>query len=107
MAIYKNREVNIVSYITDESPVVEVQHLRSGDREMVKLNELQITEEEKKQFKDQDFFNRVNVISDKDLQDLRDSQDPKKIEAKKQNKDKDVSVSHIKVNADEVLRKAR
>jgi hypothetical protein len=105
MAIYKNREVQITSYITDVSPVVEIQH-QSGEREFVNLRNLQFTEDEKKEFsKDQDnIADGVAVIKDKDLQDLRDSQDPEKIqkEKDKQNKTVDVPVSKIKVDAEEI-----
>lgn len=105
MAIYKNREVQITSYITDVSPVVEIQH-QSGEREFVNLRNLQFTEDEKKEFsKDQEnVIDGVAVIKDKDLQELRDSQNPEKIQKEKDKQDKniDIPVSKIKVDANEV-----
>lgn len=105
MAIYKNREVQITSYITDVSPVVEIQH-QSGEREFVNLRNLQFTEDEKREFsKDQEnVIDGVAVIKDKDLQELRDSQNPEKIQKEKDKQDKniDIPVSKIKVDANEV-----
>ncbi len=108
MAVYKNREVTVMSYVTNESPTVEIMH-RNGDREQVKLREVAFTEDEKKNLVDEtNPTDSVTVIKDKDLKELRDSQDREKIEAeqKKNKKSEDVSVSSIKVNADEVKQKA-
>ena len=105
MAIYKNREVQITSYITDVSPVVEIQH-QSGEREFVNLRNLQFTEDEKKEFskEQQNVIDAVAVIKDNDLQELRDSQNPEKIQKEKDKQDKniDIPVSKIKVDANEV-----
>lgn len=105
MAVYKNREVEITSYVTNESPVVEIRH-QNGDREMVNLREVQFTEQEKKTLSNDQTtsVDNVAVIKDKDLQALRDSQDAEKIEKRQANEgtDVDVPVSRIKVNADEV-----
>lgn len=110
MAVYKGREVQILGRAdgADTSPMYRVLD-PYGQEEQVSLSQIQVTEEEKKQIltENQETL-YVNVIKDKDLQDLRDSQDPEKIKAKedKENKNKDVPVSSVKVNADEVARKA-
>ena len=83
MAIFKGREVQVIgkSDGTDTSPLYTIEH-KDGQREMVSLNQIQMTEKEVKESKDGVAYHLdgVQVIKDKDLQDLRDSQDRKKIE---------------------------
>lgn len=83
MAIYKGREVTLLGPSTGEdvSPMYDIQE-QSGQRASVKFSTLQLTEKEKTDLDKQGALHvkNANVIKDKDLQDLRDSQNPKKIE---------------------------
>lgn len=83
MAVYKGREVIVIGKTdaTDTSPLYTIQH-PNGERESVRLNQIKMSEKEIKDAKDgaQWHVDGVQVIKDKELQDLRDTQDPKKIE---------------------------
>lgn len=85
MAVYKNREVEVVHNMpgTEEGAMVTVIH-KNGDKEAVKLREVALTKDELNQMKEasSNSYNGIKVISDKDLKSLRDSQDPAKIEKK-------------------------
>ncbi len=103
MAVYKNREVEITSIVTDENPMVEIMH-KDGTREQVRAVQVQVTKDEQKEFAKQHAGDKFSVIEDKDLKDLRDSQDPEKIkkEQEKNPQDQDVTVNKIKVPADQI-----
>lgn len=111
MAIYKGREVQLLGRLSggEESPLYRVMD-KDQNVEHVALDQMQFTSEEKKQLeKDHgQVASTLNVIEDKDLKELRDGQDRQKIEErqKKEPQNRDVPVSNIKVNADEVARKA-
>ena len=110
MAIYKGREVQVLgrSDGADVSPMYDILD-QWNQRSSVKLNELQFTEEEVKGIKDHanKHFDTVNVIKAKDLQELRDGQDPKKIEEKQgKSKTAPVEVSKVMVDPAEVQDKS-
>ncbi len=103
MAILRNREVSYLGPVSgnDSSRAVRIRDAW-GNEEIVKLNELKFTEAEKKDLMESEGnqLNGVATISDKDLKDLRDSTDAKKIEDRQAKEDKDVTVpvSEIKVD---------
>lgn len=103
MAVYKNREVDVAFSLPQAQGMVEVTHKGTLDKEHAKLAEVRFTKEEmdklEKQHKTQ--MTEHNTISDKELQDLRDSQDPEKI--KKAEKDQ-VAKDH-KANAEKPVSK--
>lgn len=110
MAIYKGREVQIIGKVGgyDTSPLYTIQH-RDGNREDVKLDHVQITEAEKKEAEKGAVWHLEGtpVIKDKDLQDLRDSQDKKKIEEnQKKHGSGPVEVSKVMVDPAEVQDKS-
>lgn len=111
MAIYKGREVQLLGRLdgVDESPLYRVMD-KQQQVEHVRLGDMQLTEDEKKDLQKVHGLAIADVptISDKDLQELRDGQNREKIEEKqkKNPQNKDVAVSTVKVNADEVARKA-
>lgn len=86
MAVHKGREVQILgrSDGDDLSPMYDILD-QWNERSSIPLNQLQLTEKEKADLEKQGalHLDRANVISDKDMQSLRDSQDAKKIEADK------------------------
>lgn len=89
MAIYNGREVQI-ERIQDTNPIsgsAVVSH-KNGTVERVSLSNLQLTADEKKQIEKDHNLNldTANTISDKDVKQIRDSQDPDKVEKKKENK---------------------
>lgn len=94
MAIYKGREVQLLgrSDGADVSPMYDILD-QWNQRSSVKLNELQFTSKEVEDMKKQnyDHLSGVRKIEDKDLQELKDGQDKKKIE-EKQGKQKPSSV---------------
>lgn len=84
MAVYKGREVTILGRADaiDAAPMYRVLD-QWGQEEQVPLDKLEVTEDEKKQLtSDNEQSLTFKVIKDKDLQDLRDSQDADKIKAK-------------------------
>lgn len=106
MAVYKGREVELLGKVggADTSPLYTIQH-RGGGREDIPLNQLQLTEEEVKNAeKDASWhLGGVNVIKDKDLQELRDSQDKEKIEERQgKQSPKPVEVNKVMVDPAEV-----
>jgi len=107
MAVYKNREVQLLGRAdgADVSPTYRVLDSQ-GQEEQVQLNQLQVTEEEKKQLNlaHGSTVADVKVISNKDLQELRDGQDPKKIEErqKKEGTDVTVPVSEVRVDKSKI-----
>lgn len=82
MALYKNREVDVAFNLPTSDDMVEVTHKSNLEKEHVKLSEVRFTKEEmdklEKQHKLQ--MTAYNTVSDKELKDIRDSQDPEKIE---------------------------
>lgn len=110
MAIYKGREVHVLGRTNgeDTSPLYDILD-QWGQRSSVKLNELQFTDEEVKEQKEKavNHFDYANVISKEDLQDLRDSQDKKKIEEnQKSTRPGPVEVSKVMVDPSEVQDKS-
>lgn len=108
MAVYKNREVGVLSFVSAEDSIVEIVH-KDGSREQVNASQVQFTDDEVKDLSKGFGTERLNTIDSKDLQSLRDSQDKEKIE-KTQSKNPesvDVPVSQIKVNANEVNKAKR
>src|SRR4051812_47970503 len=86
MAVYKGREVQILGRAdaVDTAPMYRVLD-DQGQVEHVSLDRLEVTEDEKKQLTaDSEASLTFKVIKDKDLKDLRDSQDADKIKAKQE-----------------------
>lgn len=86
MALLRNREVSIVSRAdaADATPVYTVAYA-NGTKENAKLTELQLTNDEYKdmlRLNGEVYMNDVQKIDDKALQEIRDSQDRAKIEAR-------------------------
>lgn len=88
MAIYNGREVQVLNVIPTQGNLPTAEDVQISDKQginyTVKLSQLQLTEDEKKklQEKHHERYNDLKTVSDKDVQNLRDSQDPKKIEEK-------------------------
>lgn len=112
MAIYKGREVHLLGRLSggEESPLYRVMD-KDQNVEHVALDQMQFTADEKKQLERDhgSVASSLTVIEDKDLKELRDGQDRQKIEERQKNQpqNRDVAVSQVKVNADEVARKAK
>lgn len=109
MAIYKGREVEVVGRAdgADVSPLYTIQH-KDGNREQVKMNQLQFTEEEVKNAKEGSALHLegANVIKNDELQKLRDSQDREKIEkSQKTQPTEPVEVKKVMVDPKEVQEK--
>lgn len=86
MAILRNREVTILDRVdsADMSPVYVVSYT-NGVKENAKLTDLRLTKDEYGYMLRQNgdvYMNNVSRIDDKELQDIRDSQDRVKLEAK-------------------------
>lgn len=85
MAILRNREVTYLGPVSghDSSQPVRVED-KHGIIEIVKASELRFTEDEKKDMLkyEENQINGFNTISDKELKELRDSQDPEKVDPK-------------------------
>lgn len=86
MALLRNRPVTILnrSDAADHSPVYVVSY-SNGIRENAKLTDLQLTQAEYKDMlrnNGEVYMHSVQTISDSDLQDILDSQDKDKIEAR-------------------------
>lgn len=106
MAILRNREVTILGRTdgTDVTPTYTVMY-PDLNRENVSLSDLRLTEDEYKEMTKQNGENamiNVKKIDDKELQDLRDSQDPQKIEANRKSQPDTVTVKSIQVPTSEV-----
>ncbi len=83
MAVYRGREVHILGRTTGEDITPSYDILDQwNERSSVKLPELHLTEEEIQKMKDQAIHHLhfAKIIADKDLQELKDSQDKRKIE---------------------------
>lgn len=111
MALLRNREVVILGRADaeDASPNYTVLYPH-GDRENVKLSELQLTKQEAEEMKKshgENVMTDVKVIEDKDLQEIRDGQDKAKIEARqgKQDTTQPVEVKRVMVDPAEVAEK--
>lgn len=112
MALLRNREVSLIGKADgqDESPTYTVMY-KDGERENVRLSELQLTEEEHKNLAKQHgelVVSNVSKIDNKTLQEIRDSQDKRKIEERqaKAPSDRPVPVSKVMVDPTEVANKA-
>jgi len=110
MAIYKGREVHVLGRTNgeDTSPLYDILD-QWNQRSSVKLNELQFTEDEVKQQREKavNHLDYANVIKQDELQELRDSQDKKKIEAQqKRIGPGPVEVSKVMVDPAEVQDKS-
>ena len=110
MAVYKGREVSVLGKTggEDTSPLYTIID-KDGNREDVKLNQIQFTEKELKDAKDgaQWHLDGAQVIKDKDLQELRDSQDREKIEkSQSTQKPGPVEVNKVMVDPSEVKDKS-
>ena len=110
MAIYKGREVSVLGRAdgADVSPLYTIMQ-KDGEREIVPMSQIQMTEKELKDAKDgsQWHLDGVQTIKDKDVEEQRKLTSKEEIE-KNQNKNPqkhDVEVSKIKVDADEVAQK--
>jgi hypothetical protein len=69
MAVYKGRHVVIDQFISNETPTVKITYLGNStgvpqDTEWVKLADVALTEEEKKQLEEQNAPNYFNVINE-------------------------------------------
>lgn len=98
MAVYNGREVQVFPLPRNTyEPQENVQIIdKDGQTYIVKLSQVQFTEDERKnmQVETGKKFDHVQVIKDKELKDLRDSQDHKKNEerVKAQEAPKDVII---------------
>jgi len=106
MAILRNREVTILGRTdgTDVTPTYTVQY-PDLNRENVSLSELSLTEDEHKEMTKQHgeaAMTNVKKVDNKHLQELRDSQDPKKIEEKRKAQPESVTVHTLQVPTSEV-----
>lgn len=107
MAVFKGREVEIMGKVggTDTGPLYTIQH-KQGNREDVRLDELELTEAEVKEMEKNATWHlgSAKVIKDKDLQDLRDKQDKQKIEEQQKKNPQQglVEVDKIMVDSEEV-----
>lgn len=87
MAIYNGREVSLLNTIP--TGFVETQNVTivypDGATQQVPLNTLQFSKKEKDQIQKEagSKFDNVSVIEDKDLQVLKDGQNPDKIDTSK------------------------
>lgn len=110
MAIYKGREVQLLgrSDGADVSPMYDILD-QWNQRSSVKLNEIQFTSKEVEDMKKQnyDHLNHVSKIEDKDLQELKDGQDRKKIEERQKKQGTEpVEVKRVMVDPAEVSDKS-
>lgn len=110
MAIYKGREVQVLgpSSGEDVSKMYDVLD-QWNQRSSVKLSELQFTGKEIEDLKKQNVeqFTSYNKIEDKDLQELKDGQDKKKIEeSQKKQSTQPVEVKRVMVDPSEVSDKS-
>lgn len=112
MALLRNREVTLLNKAdaADASPVYTVAYA-NGNRENVKLNELQLTEAEYKDMLRQNgevYMHDVQKIEDKDLQEIRDSQDADKINEKQDKDQSPVVEKQVKISPTETeIRKVK
>lgn len=111
MALLRNREVTILSRTdgADMSPVYTVSY-PNGVRENAKLSELQLTKDEYGNMLRQNgevYMHNVQRIDDKELQEVRDSQDKNKIEQRQKGIKPEVVEKQVKVSPTEteVLKK--
>jgi hypothetical protein len=109
MAVYKGREVQLLGKTNgeDTAPLYTIQH-RDGNREDVKLNQIQLTEDEVKVAEKSSTQHLMTAprIKNEDLQKLRDSQDRTKIEKQQgTQKTEPVEVSKVLVDPTEVTSK--
>ncbi len=110
MAIYKGREVQLLgrSDGADVAPMYDILD-QWNQRSSVKLNELQFTSKEVEDMKkmNYDHLNGVKKIEDKDLQELKDGQDKKKIEERQKTQStQPVEVKRVMVDPNEVADKS-
>ena len=110
MAIYKGREVQVLgpSSGEDVSKMYDILD-QWNQRSSVKVSEIQFTGKEIEDLKKQnaDQFSGYSKIEDKDLQELKDSQDKKKIEERQKTaKTSPVQVSKVMVDPAEVQDKS-
>lgn len=103
MAIYNGREVQLLAGnpVNHETTDLVTIVYKTGETETVKLGNILFTEDEKKTFIDQktDNYDFVKTISDKDLKNLQDSQDPEKNEKRMADADKGEKVTIVADNA--------
>ena len=110
MAIYKGREVQLLgrSDGADVSPMYDILD-QWNQRSSVPMNQIEFTGKEIEDMKkmNYDHLSNVRKIEDKDLQELKDSQDKSKIEAKqgKQSSSEPVAVSKVMIDPTEVYPK--
>lgn len=80
MAVYKGREVNLLSAVQPKSlnPVFVTVGYKDGMKERVNLSEIRFTKEEKRELL-KNHVDNINEISDEELNALRDSQNPDKV----------------------------
>lgn len=107
MAVYRGRVVTVLGPNTADDAVPMYTILDDqGQRSDVRLNEISFTKEEQKELQKTgaERYNRINIIEDKDLQELQDSQDPDKIrERQKQEAQNQLVSPTTYVKKDEVL----
>lgn len=112
MAVHKGRIVTLLGRSSgeDTSPMYDI-YDQWGERSSVKLSELQLTEDELKDAREQsvNHLDYANKIEQKDLQELRDSQDKAKIEERQRKHPQygqPVEVSKVMVDPAEVADKS-
>lgn len=111
MAVFKGREVAVIGKTNgeDTAPLYTIQE-RDGQRAHVPMNQIRFTKDEMKDLEKGAAWHLdgARVIEDKDLQDLRDKQDRKKIEAnQKTQSTAPVQVSKVMVDPTEITNKAQ
>lgn len=110
MAVFKGREVTVLGKTNgeDTSPLYTIVE-KNGQRAEVPMNQLQFTKDEMKDLEKGAAWHLdgAKVIEDKDLQELRDAQDRKKIEEnQKTQKPGPVEVNKVMVDPSEVQDKS-
>lgn len=110
MAVYKGREVQILGRAdgADTAPLYRIVH-PNGNTEQVRFTELQLTSNEIKEQEKiyGEHLRGANKIEDKDLQQLRDSQDREKIEQNQKTRSTSpVEVNKVMVDPSEVQEKS-
>jgi hypothetical protein len=110
MAVYKGREVTILGKQggEDTSPLYTIMH-KDGQREDVKMNQIQMTDKEIKDAKDGAAWHLdgAQVIKEADLNDLRSKTSKEEIEKhQKTQKPGPVEVSKVMVDPAEVQDKS-
>lgn len=113
MAVYKGREVSLMHDIPKgfHDPIDMTIRFKDGSTETVRLSELSFTADEKRDLEKaaSERYDNLKVIEDKDLQELRDSQDEDKIKKlqEKQDTPRDVTITAQGAKVEDAAPQAR